>query len=462
MVIGHTGTVSFDALRWPSDVGCAFVQIDRDGTVIVASGPAGLDDARLRRAQALAATNGAGLAVARDLLARKLAGQAAILDRLGTPSAADAAAHVRRQRDALASAGTADRLRFLEADAAGHYWSAWAGVPIRWARKDAGRVPEHWSAFRSRSSPLTGSPRSAADPVNALLNYSYAILESEARIALLAVGLDPGMGVLHTDQRARDSLALDLMETVRPDVDRWVLDALAGRAFAKADFHETREGTCRLMPPLAKLVAEAAPRWATAVAPVAEGLARALMAPTGNRASSPIPTPLTQANRSAGRDGLRRGERRERVPGAALPPACLMCGVVLDRTDRDYCDECLPNRHAEQAVAWAADGLASLAQLRERGTDPAHGGEAARKRGRRNAAQVAAMTEWKEAHDDPADEDAFKRDILPRLQHVSLRAMAEVTGLSAGYCSFVRRGLRVPHWRHWATLVQLGDKGGQM
>ena len=98
-----------------------------------------------------------------------------------------------------------------------------------------------------------------------------------------------------------------------------MLDALAGRAFARADFHETREGACRLMPPLAKLVAESTPRWTHAVAPVAEGVARALAASAVGGAHSPLPTPLTQANRSAGRDGLRRGERSARAPAAPLP-----------------------------------------------------------------------------------------------------------------------------------------------
>ena len=50
VVLGHSGTVSFDALRWLTDVGAAFVQIDHDGRVIAAAGPIGLQDARLRRA----------------------------------------------------------------------------------------------------------------------------------------------------------------------------------------------------------------------------------------------------------------------------------------------------------------------------------------------------------------------------------------------------------------------------
>src|SRR5829696_1733515 len=68
VVIGHTGSVSLEALRWLRDLGCAFIQIDKDGELVLASGSLGLDDPRLRRAQALAPWNGAGIALARDLL----------------------------------------------------------------------------------------------------------------------------------------------------------------------------------------------------------------------------------------------------------------------------------------------------------------------------------------------------------------------------------------------------------
>lgn len=79
VVLGHAGTISFDALRWLHDIGAAFVQIDADGEVIAATAPVGLDDPRLRRAQALAPTNGTGVEVARELLRRKLTGQARVL-----------------------------------------------------------------------------------------------------------------------------------------------------------------------------------------------------------------------------------------------------------------------------------------------------------------------------------------------------------------------------------------------
>lgn len=75
---------------------------------------------------------------------------------------------------------------------------------------DQGHVPDHWRTFGQRVSALTGSPRLAINPANALLNYLYAILESEARLALLGVGCDPGVGIQHADQKAHDSMACDV------------------------------------------------------------------------------------------------------------------------------------------------------------------------------------------------------------------------------------------------------------
>ena len=58
---------------------------------------------------------------------------------------------------------------------------------------------EQWLTFGPRASQLTGGPFRATTPGNALLNYLYAVLESEMTIALLAAGLDPGIGMFHVD-----------------------------------------------------------------------------------------------------------------------------------------------------------------------------------------------------------------------------------------------------------------------
>ena len=93
----------------------------------------------------------------------------------------------------------------IEASAALAYWSAWSNLSIQYPRTDLRRVPDHWQVFGARVSPLTGSPRLAVNPPNAILNYLYAVLESEARLAAAELGLDPGLGVLHKDRPNRES-----------------------------------------------------------------------------------------------------------------------------------------------------------------------------------------------------------------------------------------------------------------
>ena len=147
-------------------------------------------------------------------------------------------------------------------------------MPIRLRGRDLVRVPVKWTHYDSRASSLTNGPRAATNPINALLNYVYALLESESRLALLAAGLDPTLGVLHADQRNRDSFALDAMEPIRPAVDAFVLDLLEERVLTSRDFVALPNGVCRVRAPLTHDLAVTLPRWRQLVAPVVAYLAQ--------------------------------------------------------------------------------------------------------------------------------------------------------------------------------------------
>ena len=62
----------------------------------------------------------------------------------------------------------------------------------------------------------TRSRRPPLDPVNALLSFAYSLLSHDCAWALESVGLDSYVGFLHRDRPGRSSLALDLMEEIRP------------------------------------------------------------------------------------------------------------------------------------------------------------------------------------------------------------------------------------------------------
>jgi CRISPR associated protein Cas1 len=131
------------------------------------------------------------------------------------------------------------------------------------------------------------SPRSQSTECHAEL--LYALLESETRLAAAAMGLDPGIGLLHVDSQARDSLACDLMESVRPLVDAYVLDWITREPLRREWFFEQRNGNCRLMGSFAVRLSETAATWGRAVAPIAEWVARELWSTTKKPTSSLAP-----------------------------------------------------------------------------------------------------------------------------------------------------------------------------
>ncbi len=91
------------------------------------------------------------------------------------------------------------------------------------------------------------SRRPAHDPVNALLNLSYAFLEREVRHAVIGARLDPRVGFFHANNGRKDSLVYDLMECFRQTVaDRFFLRILNYGTLSPEDFTHDGESGCRL------------------------------------------------------------------------------------------------------------------------------------------------------------------------------------------------------------------------
>ncbi len=99
--------------------------------------------------------------------------------------------------------------------------------------------------------------RHATHPVNAMLNYAYGMLENHVRMHVVAAGLDPTIGYLHASYCDKHALVYDLMEPLRPVVDRRVPGFVQSHTFSPADFTLTRNGVCRLNPQLARNIVRA-------------------------------------------------------------------------------------------------------------------------------------------------------------------------------------------------------------
>jgi CRISPR/Cas system-associated endonuclease Cas1 len=70
VVVGSDGSVSFAALRWLADQNATFAMLDKDGSVLMTTGPVRSSDARLRRTQALAHHSGVAIHIARELISK--------------------------------------------------------------------------------------------------------------------------------------------------------------------------------------------------------------------------------------------------------------------------------------------------------------------------------------------------------------------------------------------------------
>ena len=118
------------------------------------------------------------------------------------------------------------------------------------------KVYPHWLKMTERTSPLSHNhgARHAVCPGHAILNYSYALLESQCRLALSKLGFDVCLGMLHSDKLHRDSLIYDLQELFRPVVDDKVLQFIERNTLKRGDILPVTDGSCRLNPELARLV----------------------------------------------------------------------------------------------------------------------------------------------------------------------------------------------------------------
>jgi CRISPR-associated protein Cas1 len=289
-------------------------------------------------------------------------------------------------------------------------------------------------------------------------------LEVETRIALIGRGLDPGLALFHADEANRQSLAADVMEPVRPHVDAFVLNLARTRTFTAKDFAETREGACRLASSLAQELAPTMATWAKLTAPYAETIARhvARLAKSGLGMAAPT-------RPSVSRDRARVGVRVKPIAAPAMPKAsrsipiatarntCRSCGAKLAIRKRLFCDQCLPDRRDEALAAvmpkFNAAGSVKIEAMRAAGHDPTTTPEAQRRRAASASQQRKAVVAWRD--DGSLDAVDFRRDILPKLQGLAVRVIAEAMSASISHGSKVRGGKLVPHKRHWKTLTSL-------
>ncbi len=261
ILIDGSGSISFDVLSWFAEQKVSLIRIDWKGDIVCVAGASGYsaNPHRVRWQLETRENPERRNEFCRSLITKKI--EASILTLEKSIRRSDK--WERAMKSAYAGISRLDEnppetiieLRALEANCAASYFRSWGGIPIKWRGASRRPIPAAWHSIGQRSSPfhLAGN-RNAAHPVNAILNYAYAALESEIRIKAISEGYDPTIGIMHEGSDGSSKFIFDLMEPERPKVDRSVLDFVKGHVFDPADFVIRSDGVCRLNPEMARMV----------------------------------------------------------------------------------------------------------------------------------------------------------------------------------------------------------------
>lgn len=201
----------------------------------------------------------------------------------------------------------------------------------------------------------------------------------------------------------RDSLPLDLMEPVRPLIDRYVLHLLQERSFNRDHFFETREGICRILPDLAEELSQTAVLWRNPLRELTEAVVEALMEATDEGARGLLS--LSEGHTEHGRQIAAPLRKFSYSPDSW--------------TDTQWKNE-LRNRHKQNRI-------------------------------------------WERESGDESADINYDEDIAPALPVLTLKEIVDATGLSRGYAGEIKAGQKVPHRRHWSPLADLAtDKSDEI
>jgi len=258
-ILSDSGTLSLDAIRWCQSQNIAISILDRNGSLVQTLTTEHQASAQLRRLQYLAEPSH----LSYEIVKLKTESQISLLQ---------AHPELPQQKRALEILETSmkwlelpDLTRWsdtpyimtFEGRGSAAYFEAWNGLPLKWNKADAKTIPPHWQSVSPRSSPLSHNhgARHATNPCHAILNYAYAMLESQCLQALNLNGFDTSCAFLHADKVGRNSLVYDLMDMgLRSQVDHLVLQLLSSTTFKKGMLIPTSTGQVRLNPQFASFV----------------------------------------------------------------------------------------------------------------------------------------------------------------------------------------------------------------
>ena len=258
IIADGAGGISIDSFNWMAEQKIELVQLDWRGRTIVVGGNSGYSARpELVEAQRAAQHGNRQIDIARWLVEQKLVASLRTLSE-AIPKSENRENSISRLERRISeirnsrNSFSMPKIRGIEGDGAFAYFSGWHGLKLKWSGLSRRPIPSSWHEIGPRKMGWRNSGQNARHPINAMLNYGYAILVSRLRTQIVAVGFDPSIGVMHGNSQNRIPLVYDLMEPLRPAVDQKILEFALGNVFRPGDFTINKVGGCRLNPQIVR------------------------------------------------------------------------------------------------------------------------------------------------------------------------------------------------------------------
>jgi CRISPR-associated endonuclease Cas1 len=258
VILDGDGSITLDALEWLSDQGVSLVQINWRGEVSSVGGAAYAAIPNIVEHQLELQSEDGGFEYSKWLVLEKIKHACETIKHV-SDSSADAKPILKKMREQATELRNnppenLGQLLTLEGIAAAAYFRYWYTLSLRW--KGIGRkpIPQEWHYIGTRIGRSGKRNQFAVHPVNAILNYGYGVLENQVRKQILAFGADPTIGYLHSTKQSHAAFVYDLMEPVRPVMDKKILEFVLNRTFSPDDFVLNKNGIVRLHPQFARFL----------------------------------------------------------------------------------------------------------------------------------------------------------------------------------------------------------------
>ena len=245
IIDGHYGSISFEAMRWLSKHDVSLALLNWNGNLLSITQPQETLNADLKIKQYGKYINSESrLYIAGQIVKQKVKSSVSLLKELSNFYDIDITT-INREIEGI-DYNNINSLMMFEGRIASAYWTELSKIFNQLASD---------FNFQSRKNLSYSWNMNASDPVNALLNYGYALLESMIRKDINAIGLDVSIGYLHEIAPSKHPLVYDLQELFRYVVDYSVIELLETK-LKQSDFITTENYHIRLKPDTAKLLIE--------------------------------------------------------------------------------------------------------------------------------------------------------------------------------------------------------------